>query len=131
MSSISLFCKKGRQTKRSFSLFSRGDHVGAHLICRAPGAAIKFKIQGRVNEPASRRNRYSNVRRSHINIYGKFAGTRQRRGGQGPRRTAPRSSESTLRVTSTICSACTSPHTFYVSIGSQNKNVQFLKIVVL
>lgn len=70
-----------RQTIRSCPrLFSRGDHVGAHLICGAPAAAIKFKIQGRVNEPASRRNRYSNVRRSHINIYGKFAETKQRRG---------------------------------------------------
>lgn len=69
-----------RQTKRKTFrvLFSQGDHVGAHLICGGPCAPIKFKIQGRVNEPASRRNRYSNVR-SHINIYGKFAGARQRK----------------------------------------------------
>lgn len=75
--------KRDKQKDVSVWLFSRGDHVGAHLICGAPCAAIKFKIQGRVNEPALQRNRYSNVRRSHINIYGKFAGTRQRRGPRG------------------------------------------------
>lgn len=92
--------KKERQTKRSFALFSRGDHVGAHLICGHPRAAIKFKIQGRVNEPASRRNRYSNVRRSHINIYGKFCGDETK--AAAPRaQTTPRR----LRL-DTICSGC-------------------------
>lgn len=93
--------KKGRQTKRSFALFSRGDHVGAHLICGDPCAAIKFKIQGRVNEPASRRNRYSNVRRSHINIYGKFCGDETKAVAPAGRCPSPKR----LRL-ATICSGC-------------------------
>lgn len=89
-----MYAKNKRQKEVYFWLFCWGDRVGAHLICGAPCAAIKFKIQGHVNEPASRRNRYSNVRRSHINIYGKFAGTRQRRGPGGATAAAAAASSS-------------------------------------